>query len=79
MIKSGFLSFNPSILQLRSELSLLIDLDVEIMLSYFDLIKCAVIRDFTFVIHLDERLIVKLSFENAILASINGIFFYLFK
>ena len=77
MIKSGFLSFNPSILQLRSELSLLIDLDVEIMLSYFDLIKCAVIRDFTFVIHLDERLIVKLSFENAILASINGIFFFI--
>ena len=39
IIISGEYFFKPSILQLSNELSLLIDLEVEIILSYLDLIK----------------------------------------
>ena len=39
IIRSGLLLFNPLILQFKIELSLFIDLEVDIILSYFDLIK----------------------------------------
>ena len=50
--KSGIYLFKPSILQLRSELSLFIDFAVEKIQSFLDLNKCVVLRDFSFVIHL---------------------------
>ena len=43
--KSGLRLFNPLILQLRSESSLLIVLEVEIIQSFFDLNKCVTFRD----------------------------------
>ena len=51
IIKSGLWLSKPLILQLSNELSLLIDLAVEIIQLYCDLIKCATFLDLLFVIH----------------------------
>ena len=61
---------SPLILQFNKELSLFIVFDVEIIQSYLDLNKCPTFLDLEFVIHLFFLLIVRLSLENAILASI---------
>ena len=78
IIKSGLFLLKPSSLQFKSALSILIESDVEIMLSYFDLIKCPTLRDLEFVIHFDFLFIVKKSFDIAILASISGSLSFLF-
>ena len=57
--KSGFRLLKPFILQLRRELSLLIDLDVEKIQSFLDLNKCVTFCDNLLVIHLDFLLIEK--------------------
>ena len=57
MITSGLLLLNPFNLQFNNELSLLIDLEVEIIESYLDLNKWTIFLDLSFVIHFDFLLI----------------------
>ena len=71
--------FIPLILQLSKELSLFMEFEVEIIQSYFDLIKWDTLLDLKLVIHFELLLIVKKSFDIAIFASIRGSLLILFR
>ena len=70
--KSGLLKSNPLTLQFNWALSSFIVFDVEIIHSYSDLNKWVLFWEDALVIDLDLLLIVKKSFDKAILASIWG-------
>ena len=59
IIKSGLLLSKPANRQFRSELSLLIDFEVDTIASYSDLIRCVLFLDRELVIHFAFLLIVK--------------------